>query len=133
MIARDQWSNYAVNATHSAFTSRAHAPRRRAGGLPLSLEALDRMRQRTLQAVVVGAAFMLVVPQSSRAAEGKTWGFTVTHEDLLRESDWAGPDSGSPAPLRLERAVEISRGELRRYYPDLTNWAVEKASLDSAC
>jgi hypothetical protein len=101
------------------------------GRLPIA--ALTLIMTPLLNVPAVGAVEEPASAEATGAASTWTYGnrvisYHISAEQLAKTPKWSDPSHGKP-PLSLGRAVDVSKQELPRYVPEVSNWDLRSIAL----
>jgi hypothetical protein len=61
---------------------------------------------------------------------GKTYSWEVTYEDIASTPVW-DTTSGEEPPLSIPEAIEVSKPQISRYFPDVSEWVLESIVIET--
>ena len=101
------------------------------GRLPIA--ALTLIMMPLLHAPARGAVEEPASAEATGAASTWSYGnrdisYHISAEQLARTPKWSDPSRGKP-PLSLGRAVDVSKQELPRYVPEVSDWDLQSITL----
>ena len=83
----------------------------------------------------IPAAGAVEEPASETTSAASTWSYgnrvisyQISAEQLAKTPKWSDPGHGKP-PFPLGRAIDVSRQELQRYVPEVSNWVLQSITL----